>query len=130
MILTELTKLMYCLGIESWQGDASRAEKRETRLTTTWQGFAVYAVPGFLYAIENNLKIPATVYLHPHVFSLFNNSKVIFAAVGMVILLGKRFSVLQWMSMALLGMSLCVSKVQMLLPTPDCGNGQQISSGS
>merc|ERR1712008_55278 len=96
----------------------ARAEKGETRLTTSWQGFAVYAVPGFLYAIENNLKIPATVYLHPHVFALFNNSKVIFAAIGMVILFRKRFSVLQWISMALLGMSLCIAKVQMLLPLP------------
>jgi len=78
-------------------------------------------VPGLLYAVENNLKIPATVYLHPHVFALFNNSKVIFAAIGMVILLGKKFSVLQWMSMALLGISLCVAKVEMLLPLPaDC----------
>jgi len=118
MMLIELTKIMCCLGVEWWQGDASRAEKGESRKTTTWQGFAVYAVPGFLYALENNLKIPATVYLHPHVFALFNNSKVIFAAVGMVILLGKKFSVLQWISMALLAMSLCIAKVQIMLPLP------------
>merc|ERR1719262_1303722 len=110
MIFIELTKILCCLGVENWQGDAHRAEKGEARKTTNLQGFLVYAVPGFLYALENNLKIPATVYLHPHVFALFNNSKVIFAAVGMVILLGKKFSVLQWMSMALLGISLCVSK--------------------
>jgi len=75
------------------------------------------------------LKIPATVYLHPHVFALFNNSKVIFAAIGMVVLLGKRFSVLQWISMALLGMSLCVAKVQMLLPVPPCaGAGNDVKA--
>lgn len=128
MMFIEFTKILVCLGMEHWQGDANRAEKGESRRTTTFQGFLIYAVPGFLYALENNLKIPATVYLHPHVFALFNNSKVIFAAIGMVLLLGKKFSVLQWMSMALLGMSLCVAKVQMLLPEM-CG-GQAVVGGS
>merc|ERR1719183_1158720 len=117
-MLIEFTKILCCLCVEQWQGDQYRAEKGESRRTTTWRGFLVYAVPGFLYAVENNLKIPATVYLHPHVFALFNNSKVIFAAIGMVVLLGKRFSVMQWVSMALLGLSLCVAKVQMFLPDP------------
>lgn len=118
MIFIEGSKIIFCSAVEMWQGDAYRAEKGEARKTTTFRGFLVYAVPGFLYAVENNLKIPATVFLHPHVFALFNNSKVIFAAVGMVLLLGKRFSVLQWVSMVLLVLSLCVAKVQMLLPTP------------
>jgi hypothetical protein len=118
MVFIEAFKILVCLGMEQYQGDAYRAEKGEARKTSNLQGWLVYAVPGFLYAVENNLKIPATVYLHPHVFALFNNSKVIFAAIGMVILLGKRFSVLQWMSMALLGMSLCIAKVQMILPLP------------
>lgn len=122
MLFIELLKTLCCLVVEAQQGDAYRQEKGEPRKTTTFQGWLVYAVPGFLYAVENNLKIPATVYLHPHVFALFNNSKVIFAAIGMVLLLGKRFSLLQWMSMALLGMSLCVAKVQMLLPAPFCAN--------
>merc|ERR1719506_50722 len=40
----------------------------------------------------------------------------------MMLLLGKRFSVLQWASMALLGVSLCVAKLQMLLPEPSCAS--------
>ncbi|CAK0897587.1 unnamed protein product [Prorocentrum cordatum] len=119
MIFIEGSKIICCLAVESWQGDAVRKEAGETRRTTTLGGWAYYAIPGFLYAVENNLKIPATVILHPHVFALFNNSKVIFAAVGMVLLLGRRFSVLQWMSMVLLGASLCVAKVEMLLPAPE-----------
>merc|ERR1719247_2191940 len=39
-----------------------------------------------------------------------------------MLLLGKKFSTLQWASMALLGTSLCVSKVQILLPEPNCVN--------
>jgi len=123
MIFVEGIKILCCLGVENYQGDAYRRETGESRRTITMQGWIFYAVPSFLYAVDNNLKIPAAVYLDPHVFSLFNNSKVIFAAISMVLLLGKRFSVLQWMSIALLGMSLCVSKVQLLLPAPDCGPG-------
>jgi len=118
MVFIELFKILCCLAVEKHQGDSARAEKGEARKTTTWEGYMVYAVPGVLYALENNLKIPATVYLHPHVFALFNNSKVIFAAIGMGVLLGRRFSLLQWMSMGLLGLSLCVAKVTMFLPAP------------
>jgi len=129
MMFIEFGKILCCMFVENFQGDAYRLEKGEARRTTTFKGFLVYAVPGFLYAIENNLKIPATVYLHPHVFALFNNSKVIFAAIAMVALLGKRFSVLQWTSMALLGVSLCVAKVHMLLPVPPCaGEGKAVES--
>merc|ERR1719401_1588075 len=119
MMFIELSKCLCCYGVELWQGNAYRQEKGEARKSITFQGFAFYAVPGFLYAVENNLKIPATVYLHPHVFALFNNSKVVFAAIGMVVLLGKSFSALQWVSMFLLGISLCVAKLQMLLPLPE-----------
>jgi len=45
-----------------------------------------------------------------------------------VFLLGKKYSGLQWTSMALLGMSLCVAKVQMFLPLPKGCTAEQIAA--
>ena len=70
-----------------------------------------------LYAILNNLTIYATALLNPHVFALFSNMKLMFAAVLTKVLLDKKFSTVQWVSIFLLIMCLVVSKLDMFL---DC----------
>ena len=88
--------------------------------TTTWHNWMRYSGPALLYAVQNNLNIYATSYLSAHVFALFNNGKVVFAAVCAKFLLGQKFSIIQWLSLFLLVLALCVSKLKTLLGLPTC----------
>lgn len=113
----EFIKLIFAYGFEYAGMCGSSPDMLKT---TSWRNWARYAGPAFLYAVQNNLNVYATFYLSPHVFSLFNNSKVICAAVCGKYLLKQKFSSMQWLSLVLLVLALCVAKVKMLLGTPTC----------
>ena len=92
----------------------------DMKKTTTWYNWMRYSGPALLYAVQHNLNIYATSYLSAHVFALFNNGKVVFAAVCAKFLLGQKFSIIQWLSLFLLVLALCVSKLKTLLGLPTC----------
>ena len=59
--------------------------------------------------------IYATALLNPHVFALFSNMKLAFAALLTKLMLGKQFTVVQCVSIGLLILCLVVSKIDMFL---------------
>ena len=113
----EFIKLLFAYGFDYAGMCGSSPDKLKS---TSWGNWLRYAGPAFLYAVQNNLNVYATFYLSPHVFSLFNNSKVICAAVCGKYLLKQKFSSMQWLSLVLLVLALCVAKVKMLLGVPTC----------
>eukprot|EP00392_Amoebophrya_sp_AT5.2_P017545 g17920.t1 len=74
-----------------------------------------YGLPAFFYALQNNMNILAIPLLHPHVFQLFNNLKIVSAALFSSLILGKQYQRQQWCGMLLLVLACCVSKWQTCL---------------
>ncbi|CAD7957256.1 unnamed protein product [Amoebophrya sp. A120] len=90
---------------------ASDGSKRKSRSLV--EGLQLrYAMPAFFYAVQNNMNILAIPLLHPHIFQLFNNLKIVSAAVFSTLLLRKRYTQMQWLGMALLVVACCVSKFE------------------
>ncbi|CAD7944260.1 unnamed protein product [Amoebophrya sp. A120] len=77
----------------------------------SWNQWAVYGIPSFLYAILNNLTFYATYGLGPHYYALFSTGKVLCAAVAARVLMQKKLNEIQWVALVLLACSLCVAKV-------------------
>jgi len=61
--------------------------------------------------------------LNPHVFALFSNMKLAFAALLTRMLLNKKFTIVQWVSISLLMLCLVVSKIDMFIECPKEGAG-------
>lgn len=86
---------------------------------TSWSQFCKYGAPALIYAIQNNLNIHGISYLSAPVFTLFNNSKILFSALFATLLLRQKFSCTQWASLCLLIVSLCVAKLPLLVKAID-----------
>ncbi|CAD7946200.1 unnamed protein product [Amoebophrya sp. A120] len=91
---------------------------KESRRSTTMAGWVRYAGPAFMYAIQNNLGFYAISLLGPPLFSLFVNSKILFAAVSGWFLLEQHFTKVQWLGLVNLVLALVVSKVRTI---GECG---------
>ncbi|CAD7931333.1 unnamed protein product [Amoebophrya sp. A25] len=86
----------------------------ESKRSTTLANWARYGGPALLYAVCNNLAFVAITLLGPAMFSLFVNSKILFAAVAGALLLKQKFTTIQWLGLVNLVFALIVSKVRML----------------
>ena len=85
----------------------------------SWAQWCKYGAPALIYAIQNNINIHGISYLSAPVFTLFNNSKILFSALFATLLLRQRFSRIQWASLCLLIVSLCVAKLTLLAKAID-----------
>jgi len=61
-----------------------------------------YAVPGFVFFVQNNLSFVALLHMSSAVFQLLLNLRIIAVAMLTVAVLGKRLNSLEWASMLLL----------------------------
>lgn len=111
VLLTECCKLVVAGGFAWRAGEHTRA--------TSWSSWCKYGAPALIYAIQNNLNIHGISYLSAPVFTLFNNSKILFSALFATLLLRQKFSMTQWFALCLLIVSLCVAKLPLLMKALD-----------
>ena len=111
VLVTECCKLVAAKGLAWRAGEHVRA--------TSWSQWCKYGAPALIYAIQNNLNIHGISYLSAPVFTLFNNSKILFSALFATLLLRQKFSITQWFALCLLIVSLCVAKLPLLMKAID-----------
>ncbi|KAB5544435.1 hypothetical protein DKX38_012547 [Salix brachista] len=74
----------------------------------------IFAVPAFLYAINNYLKFIMQLYFNPATVKMLSNLKVLVIAVLLKMIMKRRFSILQWEALALLLIGICVNQLRTL----------------
>ncbi|KAF9677001.1 hypothetical protein SADUNF_Sadunf08G0061900 [Salix dunnii] len=74
----------------------------------------IFAVPAFLYAINNYLKFIMQLYFNPATVKMLSNLKVLVIAVLLKMIMKRRFSIIQWEALALLLIGICVNQLRTL----------------
>ncbi|CAD7954999.1 unnamed protein product [Amoebophrya sp. A25] len=115
VLLIELAKVLAAFGLSCFSERKGMFASRKTTIATclsfVHSGGPRYAAPAFFYAVQNNMNILAIPMLHPHIFQLFNNLKIVSAAIFTALLLGKRYGTRQWLGMLTLVVACCVSRL-------------------
>ena len=67
-----------------------------------WRNFAMYSLPAFLYAVNNNIYLKVLTVIHPSIFQLFMNLRVVWTGILFRFTLGRTVTPKQWAAMLLL----------------------------
>ena len=98
----ELIKLFVAYALDAMGMCGSSSDTSRVAAVTSWMNWLKYAGPSACYALQNNLNVYAIVYLTPHFFALFNNFKIVPAAILAKYILKQKFSSVQWVALLLL----------------------------
>jgi UDP-galactose transporter len=122
VIVAEVVKLLICFGVVGWKSLGTPSPAPMSRFTT-WvrvlfnlRDALHLAVVGGLYAIQNNLLYTALTHLHPAIYQVTYQLKVLTTAGFSVVMLKKRLSKVQWTSLLLLAIGVAI--VQLTLDSP------------
>ena len=99
-LLSELVKLSIALVRWSWEPKLGGRQTPCTFLTPSEAG--IYAVPGVLYVLVNNLRFPILERVNPGVLSVVWNLKVVGVAGLLACLLSRHITQRQWAGVAVL----------------------------
>lgn len=101
VLLTELFKLAFCLGITLLEPDGAAVLRRQ--LWEERSETSKLALPALCYTIQNNLVFVAVSNLSAAAAQVLYQCKTISTAIFSVLILGKSYGVAQWFSFLLLG---------------------------
>ncbi len=85
----------------------------------TVRNFAMFAIPGMTYALQNSFVYIAITLLGPPTFQVFSNFKIITTAILFSWVLKRRLTVIQWLSVVLLFMAMVVAKLGMFFESEE-----------
>jgi UDP-sugar transporter A1/2/3 len=126
--IVEVVKLVMMLLLwskSSHEGDENRDKSpafHGKNFKITARGWAYYSVPGFMYAVQNQLVFYAVANLQPAMFQLASKMKFVSTALLARIVLKKTLTMVQWIGIVLLMVGLLVSKSPLIL---GCGSHQK-----
>ena len=92
--------------------DLCNASKKKVIMPTNPLFILKYAIPGFLYAVCNVLNYVVVALVGSTNYQLLNNMKIITTAVIYRLTLGREIKLIQWMSILLLTLAMCVASLQ------------------
>lgn len=116
-----LTEIMKFLVATAWwfrdeghillknKGDITATSSRITK-----KGFLLYAIPGLMYAVQNQLLYYAVFHLQPAMFQLSSKLKFVSTAVLHRLVLKRPLTSLQWLGIMTLMLGMMVSKGSLL----------------
>ena len=123
--LSEVLKLLACEALLAFELRSVRGALRATASLLCEHGWATakFAIPALCYTLQNNLWYYALSNLDPITAAVTSQMKVITTAVASVIMLGRRLTRFQWVSLV----ALTVGMVIMQLPAAAsaAGHGQR-----
>ena len=82
-------------------GDTKEARDQAAAMTFSWSENVRYAVPGFLFFVQNNLSFLALMHLSNSAFQLLLNTRIISIAMLGYLMLGKRLNAVEWVAVVL-----------------------------
>lgn len=98
VLAAEFIKLLISIGAE-WNEDPGLVK---FRANFSWEKYWRFGVPAFLYAVNNNIFLYVLTLIHPSVFQLLLNLRVVWTGIIFKFLLGRNLSKRQWIAMFLL----------------------------
>ncbi|KAJ1628967.1 nucleotide-sugar transporter-domain-containing protein [Pavlovales sp. CCMP2436] len=105
IFVVEVAKLLLSLGLAASLEQRSWPTRREQLL---------YAIPGALYTFDNNLVFIILRYLDAASLAVLWNVKIVFTALGLRLLVGRRLLASQWLALGVLTLGVTVSHVDRL----------------
>ncbi|KAJ1428359.1 nucleotide-sugar transporter-domain-containing protein [Ochromonadaceae sp. CCMP2298] len=109
----ELLKFVTCITVVAYQGGGVNAAYRSMKDEVLTQPYEILklSVPSLLYTVQNNLLFYALSHLDAATFQVGYQVKILTTAVFSVLMLGRRLSANQWLSLLVLtlGVSLAQS---------------------
>jgi UDP-sugar transporter A1/2/3 len=98
VLCAEVFKLGISLG-QAWDADPWFLE---FRARAEFNSIIRYAVPAMLYAINNNIYLKVLTMIHPSIFQLFMNMRVVWTGLVYRFTLGRTVTTKQWLAMIVL----------------------------
>ena len=121
--LTEATKVLFAIIMTLFQARCQKVgEKSFSLFLHLWEATrnnTLLVVPALLYAINNYLKFIMQLYFSPATIKMLSNLKVLVTIVLLKIIMRRRFSIIQWETLALLLIGISVNKL-LQMPLPCC----------
>ena len=104
VFLSESLKMVTCLVIIFYQRKSFSAYSQHLyeSIVLNWQDTLKMSVPAIVYALQNNLQYVAVSNLGAAVFQVTYQMKILTTALFSVLLLGKKLTMLQWLSLVTL----------------------------
>ncbi|KAJ6350462.1 hypothetical protein OIU78_006598 [Salix suchowensis] len=116
--LTETAKVFFAITMLLIQARQKKVGEKSLLSVSSFVQAArnnvIFAVPAFLYAINNYLKFIMQLYFNPATVKMLSNLKVLVIAVWLKMIMKRRFSILQWEALALLLIGICVNQLRTL----------------
>ncbi|KAJ6317889.1 hypothetical protein OIU76_013437 [Salix suchowensis] len=116
--LTETAKVFFAITMLLIQARQKKVGEKSLLSVSSFVQAArnnvIFAVPAFLYAINNYLKFIMQLYFNPATVKMLSNLKVLVIAVLLKMIMKRRFSILQWEALALLLIGICVNQLRTL----------------
>jgi UDP-sugar transporter A1/2/3 len=119
VVTSEFIKLLMSFWLYYQQDCNSNAKEMYTSLekefSTHWYDFVMMTIPAGLYVIQNNLQYIAVSNLSAEIYQVLTQTKIITTAFFSTLLLNKKHTSLQWMSVLFLSMG--VGVIQLSFPS-------------
>lgn len=119
VVITELLKLLisfvFFVKEDCGYSYKTMTSMISTEVTDNWRDLIAIGLPSGLYVLQNNLQFIAVSNLPAQVYQVLIQSKIITTALFSYILLKKKHTSLQWSSIILLALGVCM--VQLSFPT-------------
>uniref|UniRef100_A0A6B2LBF1 UDP-galactose transporter n=1 Tax=Arcella intermedia TaxID=1963864 RepID=A0A6B2LBF1_9EUKA len=112
VIMSELVKVLCCLGVISYQEGHTQLKKQ-----IFGEGFLKVAIPAGIYAVQNNLLYYGLSNLEAPVYQVSNQLKIFTTAIFFVLILHQSLSSKKWFSLFLLFAGVSMVQISALKPS-------------
>ena len=102
VILVEFVKLVFCAIVFGFQYFTTSPHKRNLLHNLSFKQSLHFLVPAILYGASNTLVYMGMSYINPALFHVFGNTRILTAGILYRIMMGKKQSDIQWLSLMLL----------------------------
>jgi len=111
VILAEALKIVICLVVLAWQHGIRLSQHLRNEIFERPWDMLYVSVPALLYLVQNNLLFYSMECLEAVVYQVTYQLKILTTAVCMVLMLGKRLSGQQWLSLLILTSGVCLAQL-------------------
>jgi len=107
---------------------AMHREGKSVIADINWKRSYVFAVPGMLYAVNNNLLFRCLRELPPAIFMIIGNVKVVWTAILFWALLGRKLIFKEWTGVAMMLVGVCITQYPSLAPAGSSDAGAEVDT--